>query len=166
MNLEEIFPALQTRLAMDAKLAPIPFLGQIASAVEDAAQVREYNQHLEAALSGTGTGNPGAAFVAVVSEGDDQSPDAAILDLWNVVMLSIVVNPKKNTTGLSAYQLTRRALRVCKGAKFIGHGLRTEVRLSKPAFNVGPLNKGTDIFFINLLVRTTEDLGAIDPVAP
>lgn len=163
MTLEEIFSELHALVDTDAQLAPLPFLGQIASAVADATAVREYNKHLENALSGEGEGNPGVALVAVVSEGDDAEPEKAILDLWNVVMLSVVVNPKKNTTGLTAFQLTRRVMRVCKGAKVASRGARTDVRLSKPAFNVGPLNQGTDIFFVNLLVRTTENLGPINP---
>lgn len=163
MNLEEIFAALQALLALDADLAPIPFLGQIASAVENAPAVRDYKKHLEAALSGVGDGNVGVAFVAVVSEGDDRAPATGLLDLVNTVMLSVVVNPVTNTTGLTAYQYTRRALRVLKRGRVAQHGARWDISLASPAFNVGPLNQGTEVFFINLLVRTTEDLGALNP---
>jgi hypothetical protein len=145
-------------LAKDAKCAAVPFLGQIATAAEEAAGVRDYNKAMEAAMK-----DPGLAFVAVVAEGEDENPAVNILDLWNTVVLSVVENPAQNKTELTAYQYTRRALRVLKGAASVSRGARTEVRLSKPAFNVGPLNKGTTVYFINLLVRTTEDLGAVDP---
>ena len=159
MHLEEIFPQLQTLLATDADLAAVPFLGQIASGVADTAQVREYNQRLEAALA-----DPGLAFVAVVAEGEFYADfRGPVLDLANAVILSVVEKPKKNATNLTAYQYVRRALRVLHQGRFTLKGARTEVRLGKPAFNVGPLNQGTTVYFINLLVRTTEDLGALNP---
>ncbi len=163
MNLEEIFATLQALLALDAKCAAVPFLGQIATAVADAPAVREYNKNLEAALSGIGL-----AFVAVVAEGEmaaQANAAAPILDLENVVILSVIENPKQNETGETGFQYVRRALRVLhRGTVNVRRTARVEVKLGKPAFNVGPLNKGTTVYFINLSVRTTEDLGALTPV--
>jgi hypothetical protein len=161
ITLADIFPTLKACLAKDAKTAPVPFLGQVASAVEDVEAVRDYNKHLEAALR-----DPGAAFVAVVADGeleDNPKSFAAVraLDLCNTVVLGVVVNPK--VCQLAALEIVRRAMRLLHAQSVAFKGARWDVKLGKPAFNVGPLNKGTEVFFINLLVRTTEELGPIDP---
>lgn len=159
MTLEDIFPELKSVLATDANLKLIPFFGQIATAAADAAEVKDFNKHLETALA-----DPGVAFVAIVSEGEDGTPRAQALDLQNTVVLSVVENPAKNTLQLTAFQIVRRALLVLKRAQVNLRGARAEFSLGKPAYNVGPLNKGTTVYFINLSVRTTEPLGAVDPV--
>lgn len=148
-------------LALDAKCAAVPFLGQIATGVAEAAAVRDYNARLEAALA-----EPGVAFVAVVAEGDlAGNPASPVLDLENTVILTVVENPKTNATGETAFQYVRRALRVLhRGTVSDRRCARVDFKLGKPAFNVGPLNHGTTVYFINLSVRTTEDLGALTPV--
>jgi hypothetical protein len=158
MNLEEIFTFLKELLEKDADLAPIPFLGQIATAAAAAPELKEYNRNLEAALQ---TG--GLAIVALVAEGDDRNPVTPVLNLENTVVLSIIENPEKNATGLTAFQYVRRILLVLKRGQLALHGARHDVSLGKPAYNVGPLNKGTTVYFINLLVRTVEPLGALNP---
>lgn len=160
MNLEEIFAALKALLAKDEKLSLFPFIGQVASAPEDVEKVGDYNKQLEDALR-----DPGLALVAVVAEGELASDlRAPVLDLENTVMLSVVENTKKNATGLTAFQVARRAMRVIHQGRVALRGARADFRLSKPAFNLGPLNQGTTVYFINLSVRTTEELGALDPV--
>lgn len=158
MNLEEIFTFLRALLAKDAKLAAIPFLGQIATEAAAAPELKEYNKNLEAALQ-----LQGLAFVALVAEGTDKNPSSAALDLENAVILSVIENPEKNQTGFTAFQYVRRALRVLKRGQLALKGARHDVSLGKPAYNVGPLNKGTTVYFINLTVRTVEPLGALDP---
>lgn len=161
MNLEEITPTLAACFARDQALAALPFLSQVATDATDADAVRDYNQRLEQALQGGGL-----ALVALVSEGEDQAPSAPTLDLWNTVVICIVENAKKNATGLTAFQLTRRVLRVLKNVTTIARTGRAEVRLGKPAYNVGPLNQGTTVYFVNALVRTTEPIGPVTPAQP
>ena len=157
LNLEQVADQVHTLLDTDAALAPIPFLKQVADDVADQEAAKAYNQKLEEALRA-----PGVAFVAVVSDGVlAADPRMHVLDLDNAVLLAIVVNDAKNATELSAVQILRRVLRVCHRGQMHAKGARCDVRLDRNAYQLGPMGQGKLVYFVNLLVRSTEELGPV-----
>lgn len=158
MHLGEIFDTIKAQLATDAKCAAVPFIRQVAEDTDEQAKVRAYNSEIEKAFN-----DPGIAFVCVASEAQLAGPSTGCLDLVNTVMLSVLENPKKNKTGETAFGYVRRAMRVVHQTRTKSQGRRVDIDLDRVPYNLGPLDKGLVTYFVNLSVRTTEDLGALDP---
>lgn len=159
LSLAQITAHIQALLALDAKLAAVPFIVQIAEDDDEQDAAREYNTRLADALE-----NPGIAFVFIVADGElAGSESIPSLDLQNLAVLSLVENTKKNGTGETAFQYVRRALRVLHRGNSQEMGARAETRLARNAYALGPLGAGKVVYFINLTIRTTEELGALDP---
>ena len=163
MHLGESFAQIETLFAADVKVAAIPFLKQVAGDIADKSNVKAYNSQLEAAYR-----SPGIAIVAIASDGrlEPGSETSPILDLWNTFMISITENPKTNETGLTAFEYTRRIMRLVHAQSIDARGARVDIKLDPgSAYSLEPatLKAGVVTYFVNLLVRTTEDTGAIDP---
>jgi hypothetical protein len=139
------------RLAADPVLAPIPRIQQIDP---------QYNQHYEAALQ-----SPGVAFITWFTDGQPaENADCHQLDLDNVLVLAVVENPTKNTSGKSAFEWVKALLVRLHQLGLPATGGPKPVKLDQPAYTLGPLRTGLVVYFIKLRVRTVDAL--VPPPAP
>lgn len=155
----DLFQHLATLLGRDTRLAALlPLVTQVADEAAAQEAARDYDTELARVLE-----SRGLALVAVAAEASSvAAATAPVLDLEHTVMLCIVENPRKNQTGETAWQCVRRALRVLhRGNVSAASGARTDVRLGSPAYTLGPLGQGKVVYFVNLLLRTSEPLGAL-----
>lgn len=145
MKLSEVMPHVLGLLAANDAVSAVPRIEQTDS---------EYNSKLETALRDTG--------VAVVSWLGGGAPfDSNALheiQLDNHVILTVVENPQSNQTGKTAAEWSALIIGALHHA---GHpqsrGPRA-IRFDDPAYEIGPLNTAQSIYFINLLVRSTDPL--------
>lgn len=125
----------------------------------------EYQKKYEAALRKADPGKPGdgpGVVFSLWSTGGDPANgnSTSNLDLWNQYMLCVVENPKANTTGKTANQWKTHLLRFLHRGVPQGRGATADIRHPEnaPAYEMGPLGQGLVIYFVNLEVRTKDEL--------
>lgn len=157
LTLVNLRSAVQAAIATDPILAALPFVAQVAVTTAEQSAVGDYNDLLNAALK-----DPGLVLVFVPADGEETAGHRTpVLHLENRALLCVVENDRQNQTGRTAWEILRRCLAVLKRYQADTKGARADIALDRPAWQLGPLNQGTTVFFLNLVIRTTEDLGPV-----
>jgi len=141
VKLSDVTDTVLTHLQADPFLAGLEIIANTQA---------DHNQRLEGALRETG-------LVLVVVQASGQSPnrDGALLALENEVVVSVLENPARNTTGKQCLEVAERVLDTLHQASWASErGLRNTFRVDTPAYEAGPLDSGLIIYFCNFLVKS------------
>lgn len=140
MNLSELIPTLQAMLLANDTLKSIPQITELGSKSE-----------LEAAIQ-----TKGLALVFIQESGALSDPKAPDLLLSNMVIVSVLENPKTNATGITALDGVGQVLKTIHQADWGALGLRNALTVDSPAYTRGELESGLTTYFCNFRIKTIE----------
>jgi len=140
MKLHEITPTVQAIITSVAELVDIP-------------QITDINQKkdLETALQ-----ESGLALVFIQDSGDPIDKSAPDLLLSNMLIVSVLENPKTNETGMNALEVVGRVLKAVHGYDWGSTGLKNALTVDSPAYTRGELDSGLTTYFCNFQIKTIE----------
>ncbi len=142
MRLSEVIPAVFNLLQGNPFFTDVEIIASI-----DA----DYNKKLESALR-----DKGLALVIVQAEGTVPNTKAPRIRLDNAVMVSVLENPAKNTTGPHALEAAEKVLETIHQAAWGQHGLQNQFTCGTPAYELGPLDGGLVVYFCNFNIATVQ----------
>jgi hypothetical protein len=146
-TLDQVLPSTLALLAANPALVALPRIEQ---------NDPDYNKKFEGAMK-----TPGMAIVAWLAGGrpaDGSSQDQLALD--NLVILSLVENPAKNTTSHACFYWGLQVLKTLhRAGQTARRGLPAIRHDDETVYDLGPLRTGLVMYFFNFRVRS------IDPLA-
>ena len=142
MRLSDVIPAVLGLLQGNPFFAGVEIIANI----DD-----DYNQRLETALR-----DKGLALVVVQAEGTVPNAKAPRVRMDNAVMVSVLENPAKNTTGPHALEAAEKVIETIHQAAWGSHGLQNQFTCGTPAYELGPLDGGLVVYFCNFNIATVQ----------
>jgi len=145
MRLSKVLSTIEEHLKND------PFISSFG--VEVIADIASnHDSRLETALK-----EKGFAVVVVLASGEPLTTNGPDLHLSNEVVVSVLVNPARNKSELTAIEITEMVLERLHQAEFeADHGLRSVFTVDTPAYEAGPLDRGLVIYFCNFQIKTIQ----------
>lgn len=98
----------------------------------------------------------GLALVLIQESGEPPSASVPDLLLSNMLIVSVVENPKTNTFGLSALEVAGLVLKAIHQYDWPNRGIKNGLKVDNPAYTRGELDSGLVTYFCNFLIKTIQ----------
>ncbi len=141
MKLHEVITTIQTILADITEL----------EGVQVFADISDQKRKLEEALQ-----ERGLALVLIQESGSMANPGSPDLLLQNLLIVSVLENPKINTDGPAALSAAGLVLKAIHQYDWNSRGLKNALTVDNPAYTRGELDSGLVTYFCNFLIKTIE----------
>lgn len=130
-----------------AILAEIPEL----AGVEVLSDIADQKRKLEEAIQ-----TRGLALVLIQESGVAANPGAPDLLLTNMLIVSVLENPKTNVDGPHALEVAGLVLKAIHQHNWSTPGLKNVLTVDNPAYTRGELDSGLTTYFCNFQIKTIE----------
>ena len=141
MKLHEVITTAQTLIAAIPELDGVKVFSDIV----------DQKRKMEEALQ-----TRGLALVLIQESGSMANPGSPDLLLQNLLIVSVVENPKNNVDGPAALQTAGLVLMAIHQHNWNSVGLKNALTVDNPAYTRGELDSGLVTYFCNFLIKTIE----------